>query len=232
MAKLNREEMEALYNLFRVAALEDQRSYYRYRVRRNRSAARQVNLYRALFSLLTGLSSALAGLLIATAPQETLNACNLGFVEAIAQVQQAAPDADLSGVQSTEDVDCAVFNVAVPLLLIVAVMAPAIGAAFTTLGDLYQWDRLTDIYDAAMENLEVADAQSPLPEMEDDVYWASLLAYTEGTLSVMRDETAQWGQLIKTPEQLQKYVEAALERGQPDSGSSGAPGIPGTPGAG
>lgn len=225
MAKLNREEMHALYEVFRVSALEDQRSYYRYRVQRNRNAARQVNVYRALFSLLTGLSSALAGLLIATAAaQGTLQDCDLNRLAAIAEVQQAMPDTEITIAEGAEDANCGLVNVAVPLLLIVAVMAPAIGAAFTTLGDLYQWDRLTDIYDAAAENLEVADAQSPLPEMEDDVYWASLLAYAEGTLSVMRDETAQWGQLIKTPEQLQKYVDAALERGVPNNGGDNPPG--------
>lgn len=215
MAKLNREEMNALYNVFRVSALEDQRSYYRYRVKRNRDAARQVNMYRAFFSLLTGLASALAGLFVSTAAsQGTLQACDLNRLSVIAEVQQAMPDTEINIADNAGEANCGLVNIGVPLLLIVAVMAPAIGAAFTTLGDLYQWDRLTEVYDAAMENLEVADAQSPLEEMGDDVYWASLLAYTEGTLSVMRDETAQWGQLIKTPEQLQKYVEAALERTQ------------------
>jgi hypothetical protein len=91
-------------------------------------------------------------------------------------------------------------------LLIVAVVAPAMGGAFSTLSDLYQWDRLINVYDSALENLEVADAASPLEEMEPEVYGQSLRAYVAGTLSVMRDETAQWGQLIRTPSQLQQFM--------------------------
>jgi PHP family Zn ribbon phosphoesterase len=91
-------------------------------------------------------------------------------------------------------------------------VAPAIGAAFTTLADLFQWDRQTQIYDTALENLEVADAQSPLASMNDIEYQAALNAFSEGTLTVMRDETTQWGQLIRTPESLQKYIDAAVRR--------------------
>jgi len=91
------------------------------------------------------------------------------------------------------------------------------------LADLYQWDRLSAIYDTALQNLEVADAQSPLPAMEDDVYSASLAAYSEGTLNVMREETAQWGSLIKTPASLDAYVNNVLDRREELTNSPTAP---------
>jgi hypothetical protein len=106
------------------------------------------------------------------------------------------------------------------MLLVVAVVAPALGAAFTTLADLYQWDRLITVYDVALENLEVADAQSPLPAMDDLVFRAALRAYTEGTLSVMRDETAQWGQLIKTPASLEAFIVQEAARAEAASQSA------------
>jgi hypothetical protein len=71
------------------------------------------------------------------------------------------------------------------------VVAPAIGAAFTTLADLFQWDRLVDVYNAARDNINVADALSPDAEMPDDVYKIALQAFAQGTLSVMTDEQAQ-----------------------------------------
>jgi hypothetical protein len=206
--------MESLYELFSEAALEDQRRYYQRTVVRSRQSAAQVNRLRALFALLTGLASALAGLIVAYAVSsntlETCKAIALGTIAAPAIVEQVTPspqeeEAIASGV-GTPQPDCAAINVVVPLLLVVAVVAPALGAAFTTLADLYQWDRLITVYDVALENLEVADAQSPLSAMDDVVYRAALRAYTEGTLSVMRDETAQWGQLIKTPETLEQFI--------------------------
>jgi hypothetical protein len=92
--------------------------------------------------------------------------------------------------------------------LLISIIGPALGGAFGTLADLYQWDRLLNIYDSGLENIEVADSRSPDSEMPDDVYWASLRAFTEGTLNIMRDETAQWGQLIRTPEQITQFIEA------------------------
>jgi len=95
----------------------------------------------------------------------------------------------------------------VTVLVIIAVVAPTMGAAFTTLADLYQWERLTSIYETARKSLAIADALSPLDEMPDDIFLASLDAFSESTLRVMKDESAQWGQVIKTPERLQKYVQ-------------------------
>ena len=62
------------------------------------------------------------------------------------------------------------------------------------------------IYEASLESIEVAKANAPLPGMGDDEYWANLKAFTEGTLGVMKDETAQWGQLIRTPDQVTQFL--------------------------
>lgn len=96
------------------------------------------------------------------------------------------------------------------ILVIAAIVLPAFGALFTMLADLYQWDRLITIYDKAQESIEVADAQNPDDSIADDItYRAAFMAYTEGTLSVMSDEAAQWGQAIRTPAQIEKYLEDA-----------------------
>jgi hypothetical protein len=82
------------------------------------------------------------------------------------------------------------------------------------LADLYQWDRLVTVYSAALENIEVADARSPDPEMDDLSYRAALNAYMDGTLSVMRDESAQWGQLIRTPAQIEKFLQDQVAKAE------------------
>jgi hypothetical protein len=187
---LSRTEAEALYRVFNRFALEDQRMYYKATILKCRTAAKQVNQLRALFSLLTGLSSALAGLLVATT---TADNAGMGAV--------------------------------VVGLLVVAIVAPVIGTAFGTLSDLYQWDRLTTVYESALQNIEVADALSPDAEEDTENYTAALQAFTEGTLAVMRDESAQWGQLIRPPRQIEEFLEAQqkrLENGT-DGSRSGTP---------
>ena len=90
---------------------------------------------------------------------------------------------------------------------ILSVVLPALGGVFSTLADLYQWDKLNSIFESALENLEVADALSPSDKIEDNVvYRASTRAYAEGALTVMSDETAQWGQSIRTPSQIDQFV--------------------------
>ncbi len=244
MPPLERKHTEALYALFKDAALEDQRRYYQRAVKRNRNAASQVNRLRALFALLTGLASALAGLIVAqSAAMGGIEACNPTVLRAIAagapavEIQTTLTPEEEAAIQSGQGApipDCTAINTVVPLLLVVAVVAPALGAAFTTLADLYQWDRLITVYDVALENLEVADAQSPVPSMDDLVYRAALRAYTEGTLSVMRDETAQWGQLIKTPESLDAFVaqEATKAQSASDTAAQRASGRRRTPPSG
>jgi hypothetical protein len=97
-------------------------------------------------------------------------------------------------------------------LVVVSVIAPTFGSAFSTLADLYQWERLISIYETARRSLAIADSLSPMEEMPDDIYLASLDAFSESTLRVMRDESAQWGQVIKTPERLKEYVENVQQK--------------------
>lgn len=114
---------------------------------------------------------------------------------------------------STNQVDCTAnpHGLCGPLALlaIVSVVAPAIAAAFGTLADLYQWDRASAIYEAAVENLVVADTESPDEQMDNGKYHQALRAYSSGTLQVMRDETAQWGSLIRTPTQIEEFIASA-----------------------
>jgi hypothetical protein len=180
---------EALNVLFEYFALKDQRDYYIHKVKQNRDAAAQVNRIRAFFSFLAGMSSALAGLIVVTALPSDMN-CS------------TAPDVN----------SCNVNLFFVSALVIISVVAPAIGAAFTTLADLFQWDRQVDVYIAALNNINKADALSPLDEMPDDIYKISLQAFAQGTLSVMNDEQAQWGQLIRTPQSLEKFIEDSKRR--------------------
>src|SRR5579859_3435621 len=173
----DRKQMEVQYTLFNRFMLQDQRSYYKSALHRYDTAGSQISQMRAIFSLLTGLASAAAGLIVSTS-------------------------------KPLSDSTIAV----VSLLLIVAVVAPALGGAFGTLADLFQWDRLITIYKTAEENVIVAEALAPDIAMPDGEYWAALQAFTEGTLTVMRDETAQWGQLIRDPEQIRNFIEQARKR--------------------
>jgi hypothetical protein len=202
--ELTRKQMEALYEVFNSFALEDQRSYYRTAVTKFRRSASQVNLFRASFSFLTGFASALAGLLVM---------------------------ANSSGQCGATDSGCTAVGVLVFLLLIIAIVAPVLGGAFSNLADLYQWDRLTTVYSAALENIEVADALSPDAEMPDDRYRRSLQVYGTGTLQVMRDESAQWGQLIRTPTNIEKFLAEEEERAAKVSGPKSDKDIT-TPGTG
>lgn len=194
---------EAVYRLFEYFGLKDQRDYYVHRVKQNRAAASQVNRLRAFFSFLAGMSSALAGLIVVTWFPTGLDC--------------AASD----GVSY-----CNLLVFVVSALVIVSVVAPAIGAAFTTLADLFQWDRLVDVYTGARENINVADALSPLAEMPDDVYKIALQAFAQGTLSVMNDEQAQWGQLIRTPQPLEKFIEESQRKASEATSSSSGGGNP------
>jgi hypothetical protein len=210
MAELDRKTMEAIYELFDTFALDDQRNYYRSTVSKFRKAAQQVNTLRASFSFLTGLASALAGVLAMT--QIPPAGCPVG------------------------DSACGAVSAIVGLLIIISIVAPAIGGAFNTLADLFQWDRLVTVYSAALENIEVADSRSPDPEMDDFSYRIALNAYVDGTLSVMSDESAQWGQLIRTPAQIEKFIRDATLKAEAErlkvpgakpeseSGSSGSSG--------
>lgn len=196
--------MEARYQLFNKFALDDQRNYYTGTINKYRTATSQVNRFRAIFAFLTGLSAAAAGFVVQSY-----------FVDGM------ACSVNNAGANPT-GVNCDALGVLVGLFLVSAVIMPALGAFFSTLADLYQWDRMIQIYDAALENIEVADAQSPHPEMQDVVYRASLRAFTEGTLQVMQDETGQWCQSIRTPVQLEEFIEEELEKAEKVKGNADA----------
>lgn len=192
MAKLTRKDLEARYELFDHFALNDQRSFYDGKVAKFEKSAMQVNRIRATISLLTGIAAAIAGLLTAIYLTETA-VCNV------------ADGVALTG-------QCRAIAIAVDVAIILSVALPALGGFFNTLADLYQWDKQITLYNAAQENMEVADALSPLPEMPDELYQASLTAYSQGTLQVMSDETAQWGQSIRTPKGIQEFIADARRR--------------------
>lgn len=189
-------DLKARYLLFDKFALKDQKQYYKRTIHKYRRAAAQVNQFRAFFSLLTGISAAAAGLIVQTSFTEGTT-CNA----TIANV----PD------------NCNEWKLAVIILAAFAIVLPAIGAIFSTLADLYQWDKLSDIFEVALQNLEVADSLSPSPNMPDEeieIFGASVRAFAQSTLDVMSDETAQWGQSIRTPAQIEHFIEAERQRAE------------------
>ncbi|HEX2618962.1 MAG TPA: hypothetical protein VHL11_02415 [Phototrophicaceae bacterium] len=187
--KLERADLQARYQLFNKFALTDQRSYYDRTRDKYHTSTMQVNRIRATLGLMTGICSALAGFIV-----------QIYFVN-------TAPCA--TGENTTV---CGFMSALVIFLTILAVILPAFAALFNTLADLYQWDRQIEVYDAASKTLEVADAQSPMDDENDEEYRAALIAYAEGTLSVMSDETAQWGQSIRTPKQLEDFIETERKK--------------------
>ena len=131
---------------------------------------------------------------------------------ALARVDGAEFVAALNDLTRIDGEQCATIYALTHVLMLVAVVAPAIGGAFTTLAGLYQWDRSANIYESALESLEVADSQSPLDDMDTLTYRAALRAYVENTLQVMSDESAQWGQSVRPPAQLEQFMNEEREK--------------------
>jgi hypothetical protein len=204
MANLSRKDLEVRYQMFDKFSLVDQRAYYHRTIEKHDMASGQVNRIRALISLLTGASAAVAGLFVGIF-FTTSGSCVLG---------------------TTDPNFCTGLNIVVDIAILLSVALPALGGFFGTLADLYQWDRQISIYKAAADSIEVADAHSPYDEMDDLTYRASLIAYSQGTLQVMSDETAQWGQSIRTPKGLQAYVEEAREKAAKIGGNADAGAVP------
>ena len=199
MADFNRTDWELRYELFDRFALKDQKNYYQKVIGNNRKAAMQVNQLRAIFAFLTGFSAALAGLIMQTT-----------FVDSASCGALAAQAGTLPSY-------CDGMKGLTMLLAVFAVVFPAVGTMFSSLSDLYQWDKLNDIYNVSLENLELSDALSPsekIPENEPEIYAASVRAFVAGTLDVMADESSQWGQSIRTPEQMEKFLEDAKAKSQ------------------
>ncbi len=202
-----RKYLETVYPIFQHFALADQRTYYEQAVRKYRKSGEQVNRLRALFALSAGLASALIALIVGVylAPGALANGGVCAGLPQAGAFIQAGPETML-GPETVRPAYCRMLEIGIAVLTVTAIVAPAIGAALTTLSDLYQWDRLASIYESALENIEVADSQSPLPEMDEIEYKASLRAYAEAALSVMRDETAQWGQVAQPPQQVEQFI--------------------------
>jgi len=215
--ELTRSDLEARYLLFNEFALNDQRRYYKRSVDRHRQASAQVNRIRAILALITGLASALAILVVTIQPSCATSAFGAAFSAPAAESAIETPvtplDQDAAAAASPLE-NCGGWSFVLIVLLITSVVAPALGGAFSTLSDLYQWDRLINVYESALENIEVSDAKSPIDEMDTEHYRASLHAFSLGTLSVMRDETAQWGQIIKTPDQLDAFIAHSMAQAQ------------------
>jgi len=195
MGDFSREDLRARYHLFDRFALEDQRQYYKVTTKRHERASGQVNRLRAMISLITGLASALAGV-IAGVYYIDGGACSVNTLPA----GEILPSW------------CGGIQAVVIGTIIISIALPAIGGFFNTLADLYQWDKLTNIYNSAVKNINVADALSPDDESPDEEYIAHLYAYVEGTLQVMSDETAQWGQNIREPQVTTQFIQQAEVR--------------------
>jgi hypothetical protein len=200
MPNLNRVELRARYNLFKQFAYDDQRQYYEAAVDHARKSAAQVNRLRAFFALATGFASALAGLLVQVSLNSDTN-CGLGK-----QAQAITSSAfSASG-------NCVTIQTLANVLLALAVIAPAFAGALNILSDLYQWDRLTTIYSAALENMEVAYTYTPEDDMPDDEFKFSVESFGKDTLAVMSEETAQWGQSIRTPPTLTDFLRQEADK--------------------
>ena len=145
------------------------------------------------------------GVIDDTEATESLEA--LAADETSTTIDNETIQAALTALSTSDATNCGFIAGFVNFLMIMAVVAPAVSGAFTTLASLYQWDRTVSIYDGALENLEVADSQSPMDDMDDLTYKAALRAYVENTLRVMAEETAQWGQSVRTPPDLDEFVE-------------------------
>ncbi len=186
--QIDREYLETLYKVFDKFALDDQRAFYEHTITKSRLASSQVNRLRALCSLLTGIVSAAASLIV-----------QANFVgEGKCTLASSAGAGTCGGLQ-----------LLVFLLLGLAIIVPAVGGALHTLADLFQWDKLVTVYDASLSSLEVAAAGAPVLEMDDQTYQANLQKFIVATLGVMHDESAQWGQLIRTPDQIQQFLQGA-----------------------
>ncbi|MDQ7025015.1 MAG: hypothetical protein Q9P01_01475 [Anaerolineae bacterium] len=200
MANKTRDEFVARYEIFDRHALKDQRWYYQGTVKRYNTALQQVNFIRASLALLTGVFAAAAALI----QQQVF----------LGSGSCSSDTIDLMAVGETLPSSCDAWRGAILLCVVLSVAIPALSAFFNSLMDLYQWDRLVQVYESAVENVNVADALSPDKDQADDSYAATYVDYVEGTLQVMSDETAQWGQSIRTPRATEEFLKEARQRSQ------------------
>jgi hypothetical protein len=185
---------EALNLLFTERAYEDQAEYYEQRTRRNKLSVKQVTALRATLAFFAGLSSASATLLFTF---KVRSGCPTFAAIDLAKVVPGA--------------ECSVLSAVLIALPIFCIVFPALGAAFHTLSDLYQWERLGTVYETAMANLKSAGAKAPLPSMSNTAYDKLLEIYALNTLAAMRDEATQWGQLIKAPDATTTFIAGRIK---------------------
>ena len=100
-------------------------------------------------------------------------------------------------------------------LVIIAVVAPGIGATFGSLISLFQWDRLMTVYDDTLKSILVADAMSPRPTVKNDAdYYTQMLAFVDASLDIMREETGQFGSMIRSSKQIDEFVRKSTARAE------------------
>lgn len=193
MSTINRQELEVRYQIFDRFILKDQKLYYDKAIKRYRTAATQVNRFRAGSAALTAIAAGSAGVLVSS----------------------YFTGGQVCGVDAADPASyCDAARFGVGALVLLAMLLPAIGSIFSTLMELYQWDRLSDLYKSASENLVVADAMSPPEGTPDDEFLAYFREYAESALTVMNAETAQWGQSVREAEDLKKFITAQTARAQ------------------
>jgi hypothetical protein len=194
MAESNRAEMKTRCDIFDKYTLKDQLNYYEDTVKRNEKALRQVNQIRATLSLLTGLASAAAALVT-----------QLAFTQGAICHKDTIANALAAG--ELPNTTCPWIRGFMLACIVASIVLPAAGGFFNSLMDLFQWDRLISIYESATENIRRADALSPDDEQLESEYVQSYYDYVHGTLQVMSDETAQWGQSIRAPQSTEKFIQ-------------------------
>lgn len=100
-------------------------------------------------------------------------------------------------------------------LVVIAVVAPGIGATFGSLISLFQWDRLMTVYDSTYKSILVADAMSPRPNVEQDAdYYTQMLAFVDSSLDIMQEETGQFGSLTRSSQQIEEFVKKSTARAE------------------
>lgn len=201
MDSVTKQDLQLRYEVFQKFALEDQGTYYRRQRNRSIQAERGVNRIRATIALFTGIAAAIAATLGQAYFVQGAACHNFSTTVAIAEA-------------ATSDVNCVFYQQAITIMIILSIALPSVGGFFSSLADLYQWERLSTVYETANRNLVYADALSPDQEEPYEEFFTSYQAYVEGALQVMSDETKQWGQSIRKPEKTEQFIEEMRDRAE------------------
>lgn len=178
--------------VFKKYAFEDQRNFYRRTHEKDARAHSEVNAMRALMLLIAGFCAALATFIAQV---------GLGGGSFCAPEQDTIP-----GI-------CAQIRHFGNLLVIAAVVLPAVASVFGSLADLYQWKRTSNLYDTAYNVLDYTEQFSPADHEQDpEEYRKSLDAFADRVLNIMEQEQGQWGQNIPTVEEIDKFIREQREK--------------------